>query len=173
MLVRESLHCSHLFSAGHPTELTLRGPGTALQECGAIFRLFVLMLCHRPVHTQTHIVSCSALTLSLVSNTAEVRGNHVSLSYTSTWVPSLPRTPPICFVAKLPVIYVSWCVSVCLCLRTNCPHRRALTVRTRLNVPDLVFPPAPSIFHDTGQSGRCGVFLAVSCTTPSFFSHYL
>lgn len=83
-LVEASSYCSLLVFRGTSQKGRTERTRTALQECGAIFRLFVLMLCHRPVHTQTHILSCSALTLSLVSGTVLRSGETMFYFLTQT-----------------------------------------------------------------------------------------
>lgn len=119
----------------------------ALQECGAIFRLFVLMLCHRPVHTQTHILSCSALTLSLVSSTAEVRGKTMFHFLTQALTVRRGCTiPQISFVATRHLCFM-------VCVRTVFT-RGALTVGPSLDSQPPVrpcFSPTPFIFYNTGS----------------------
>lgn len=65
----------NLSSVGNPREVTPRGPRLRFRNVQPFLDCLVLMLCHRPVREQTHMQSCSALTLSLVSSSAEVRGN--------------------------------------------------------------------------------------------------
>lgn len=105
-----------------------RGHTGRVQECGAIFRLFVLMLCHRPVHTQTHILSCSALTLSPVSNTAEVRGklfHYLQQALTvltpNTTVFTIPQITLLPNYSSSLFAHVCFCESsVCVCTGSKC-----------------------------------------------------
>lgn len=119
-LVKQVHNVVDFFSVGHPREDTLRGPRLHLRNVQPFLDCLVLMLCHRPVHTQTHVLSCSALTLSLASSTTEIRGNHVSLSYTSTY-----RISRACFHFYFPQIYfvakaVPWLAALCQTLVS--PH---------------------------------------------------
>ncbi len=113
---------------------------SALQECGAIFRLFVLMLCHRPLHTQTAILS-SALTLSLVSSTAEVTANMFRFLTQALTVDTQTVSAVLHRYILLPVcVCVRACVCVCVCVCTDCPCRGALTVRPSLDSQSCVRP---------------------------------
>lgn len=143
VLAEESSYRSLLVFCGTPQRGHAERTWTVLQECEAIFRLFVLILCHRPVHTQTRILSRSAPALSLVCSAAEVRGNHVSLSYTSTY-----RTPGLCFHNSTDIFccqascYPS-CMfhGVCMCVQTV----------PRSLVSDLLFLPLFLYFITQGQ----------------------
>lgn len=104
------------------------------------------------VHAQTHILSRSTLTLSLVGSTADVRGNHVSLSYPSTYC----KPAAFCFHNSTDDGGMV-CLCVCVCLQTV----------PRILVSDLVFFPAFVYFITQGQWKAC-----VSCSKPPFFLLY-
>lgn len=149
---KEGSCCSWLVFGGTSQRGHTERTQAALQECRAIFRLFVLMLCHRPVYTQAHTLSLSALTLSGVSSTAEVRGDHVS--------------PYASFVAKAP-----WCVWVSVCVCKQSVPDGVLTVGPSLDSQVLSFPPLVLYFlthFNTFQPQTPD-----SCTTPSFLFFHI
>ena len=105
------------------------------------------MLCHRPLHTQTHIPSCSALTLSPASSTAEVRGKP-RFTFLHKHLPDAGAPQFHRYLLLLGAIYVSWCVYGLFCFL------QALTVGPSLDSQPPVrpcFSPTPFIFYNTGS----------------------